>query len=48
MIVEAMLPAARDRLIILGDEASLIDAARLLRDLEADLVVVRKSDGGVG
>ncbi|MGX4805471.1 CBS domain-containing protein [Bradyrhizobium guangdongense] len=45
MIVEAMLPAARERLIILGDDAPLIDAARLLRDLEADLVVVRSSDG---
>lgn len=30
MIVEAMLPAARERLILLGDEAPLIDAARLL------------------
>ncbi len=45
MIVEAMLPAARERLIILGDQAPLIEAARLLRDLEADLVVVRDSDG---
>ncbi len=45
MIVEAMLPAARERLIILGDQAPLIEAARLLRDLEADLVVVLDSDG---
>ncbi|MCS3725341.1 CBS domain-containing protein [Bradyrhizobium betae] len=44
MIVEAILPAARERLIILSDEAPLIDAARLLRDFEADLVVVHNSD----
>jgi len=44
MIVEAVLPAARERLITVGDAAPLVDAARLLRDLEADLVVVRKAD----
>jgi len=38
MIVEAVLPAARERLITVGDAAPLVDAARLLRDLEADLV----------
>ncbi|MDE2379944.1 CBS domain-containing protein [Bradyrhizobium sp.] len=47
MIVEAILPAARQRLITLGDEAPLIDAAGLLRDLEADLVVVRDSSGAL-
>ncbi|QOZ55410.1 cyclic nucleotide-binding/CBS domain-containing protein [Bradyrhizobium sp. CCBAU 53338] len=44
MIVEAILPVARERLITLGDRASLVDAARLLRDVEVDIVVVRKAD----
>lgn len=44
MIVEAILPAARERLITLGDEARLVDAARLLRDVGADIVVVRQAD----
>ena len=39
MIVEKILPAARKRLIIIGDNAPLIAAARLLHGLDSDLVV---------
>lgn len=45
MIVEGILPAARERLITIGNDAPLIAAAKLLRDLDADLVVVRDSEG---
>lgn len=45
MLVERILSAARERLITIGDDAPLIDAARLLRELDTDLVVVRCSDG---
>ena len=45
MFVERLLPAARERLIMIGDDAPLIAAAALLRDLDADLVVVRDADG---
>ncbi len=45
MLVERILPAARERLITIGDDAPLIDAAKLLRDLDTDLLVVRCSDG---
>lgn len=45
MLVERMLPAAAKRLVTVGDDAPLIDAARLLRDLHIDLVVVCSSDG---
>ncbi len=45
MIVEGILPAARERLITIGDNAPLIAAATLLRDLDADLVVVHDPEG---
>lgn len=45
MFVQRILSAARDRLITIGDDAPLIDVATLLRDLDADLVVVRSADG---
>ena len=44
MLVERMLPAARKRLFTIRDDAPLIDAATLLRDLGTDLVVVCSSD----
>ncbi|MGH7115881.1 MAG: CBS domain-containing protein [Stellaceae bacterium] len=44
MFVERMLPAARKRLVTIGDDAPLIDAARLLGDRHADLVVVCSSN----
>ncbi|HVB82463.1 MAG TPA: CBS domain-containing protein [Candidatus Binataceae bacterium] len=44
MLVERMLPAARNRLVTIRDDAPLIDAATLLRDLDSDLVVVCNSD----
>ncbi len=44
MLVERILPAARNRLITIRDDAPLIDAATLLRDLDSDLVVVCNSD----
>ena len=45
MFVERMLPAAYNRLVTIRDDAPLIDAATLLRDLDSDLVVVCNSDG---
>lgn len=45
MIVEAILPAARERLITIGADAQLIAAATLLRDPDKDIVVVRDSEG---
>ena len=42
--VERILPAASKRLITLGDEAPLMDAAKLLREPGADLVVVCNAD----
>jgi CBS domain-containing protein len=44
MIVERMLPASRRRLVTIGDDALLIDAAKLLSDLHTDIVVVCSSD----
>lgn len=45
MIVERILPAARKRLITIGDNAPLIAAAGLLCDLDSDLVVVQDRGG---
>jgi CBS domain-containing protein len=47
MLVERMLPAADKRLVTVGDNAPLIDAARLLRDLNVDLLVVCSCDGSL-
>lgn len=44
MLVERILPAAQKRLVTIRDDAPLIDAAILLRDLDSDLVVVCNSD----
>lgn len=44
MSVERMLSTARARLVTIGDDAPLLNAAVLLRDLHADLVVVCSSD----
>jgi CBS domain-containing protein len=44
MFMERMLPAARKRLVTIGDDAPLIDAAKLLGDRHIDLVVVCSSD----
>ncbi len=38
--VDRILPAGRKRLITIRDEAPLMDAAKLLREPDADLVVV--------
>jgi CBS domain-containing protein len=40
MLVERLLPAARKRLVTIEDDAALIDAAKLLRGPQTDLVVV--------
>jgi CBS domain-containing protein len=45
MIVEGILPAARERLITIGADAQLIAAATLLRELDKDIVVVHDSKG---
>lgn len=42
--VESILPAASKRLITIRDEARLMDAAKLLREPGADLVVVCNAD----
>ena len=44
MRVERILPAGRKRLITIRDEAPLMDAAKLLREPDADLVVVCNAD----
>jgi CBS domain-containing protein len=44
MLVESLLPAARERLVTIADEAPLIQAAELLRT-GTDLVVVCGSAG---
>jgi CBS domain-containing protein len=44
MFVERMLAAARKRLVTIGDDAPLIEAAKLLGDRHTDLVVVCRSD----
>jgi CBS domain-containing protein len=44
MFVERMLSAARKRLVTIGDDAPLIDAAKLLGDSHTDFVVVCRSD----
>ncbi len=45
MIVNGLLPAARERLVVIGNDAPLIAAAALLRDLDKDIVVVRDPEG---
>ena len=45
MLVERMLPAAREKLVTIGDNAPLIDAAKLLDRKEENLVIVCDSDG---
>ncbi len=42
--VDRILPAGRKRLITIRDEAPLMDAAKLLREPDADLVVVCSAD----
>ena len=42
--VERILPAGRKRLITIRDEAPLMDAAKHLREPDADLVVVCNAD----
>ena len=42
--VDRILPAGRQRLITIRDDAPLMDAAKLLREPDADLVVVCNAD----
>ena len=44
MLVERMLPVARAQLLTICDDAPLIDAAKILRDLDRDLVVICDAD----
>ena len=44
MFVQRLLPAARKRLVTIGENAQLIEAAKLLLDCHTDLVVVRGDD----
>lgn len=44
MFVDRMLAAAQKRLVTIGDDVPLINAARLLSDLHTDLVVVCGTD----
>lgn len=45
MLVEETVPAARQRLVTLADSAPLIEAARLLRHADTDLVVACGPEG---
>ena len=45
MIVNGLLPAARERLVMIDNDAPLTAAAALLRDFDKDIVVVRDSTG---
>ena len=42
--VDRILPAGRKRLLTIGEEAPLMDVAKLLREPDADLVVVCNGD----
>lgn len=45
MFIDQMVPTARGRLVVVSDDAPLIEAARLLGSSNTDLVVVCGSDG---
>jgi CBS domain-containing protein len=45
MIVDRLLAAARERLVMIASDAPLTAAAALLRDLDKDIVVVHDSEG---
>lgn len=45
IFVEASLPVARERLVMLADDAQLIEAAKLLRNTGSDIVVICDVDG---
>lgn len=47
MLVERILSTARERLVTIGDNAPLIDAAKRLRDTRVSLVVVCNDDGAM-
>src|SRR3569833_2449421 len=45
MIVDRLLAAARERLVMIASDAPLTAAAALLRDLDMDIVVVHDPEG---
>jgi signal-transduction protein with cAMP-binding, CBS, and nucleotidyltransferase domain len=45
MLIESVVPTARQRLVTIAESARLIGAARLLRDASTDIVVVCNSNG---
>jgi CBS domain-containing protein len=45
MLVDKVMTAARQRLVTVGDDAPLIEAARLLHGADLDMVVARQSAG---
>ena len=45
MLVEKITPLARERLLMVNQDAPVIEAARLLRDGRSDLVVVCDHNG---
>ena len=47
MFVERILPAARERLVTVRDNALLIEAAKLLGNRHTNLVVVCDDDGAM-
>lgn len=47
MLVEDVVAGARKRLVMIGADASLIEAARHLGHADTDIVVVCGSDGGL-
>ena len=47
MLVERILPVARERLVTIRDNALLMEAAKLLGDRHTNLVVVCNDDGAM-
>ncbi len=47
MLIERLLPAARERLATIGLDVPLIEAARLLRSPETNLVIVCGTEGAI-
>lgn len=47
MFVDGMLNQARKRLVVISDDAPLIDAAKCLLDPNIGLVVVHGADGSL-
>lgn len=47
MLVEGILPTAHKRLVTIGEDAPVIEAAKLLRETNVNLVIVCNHDGAM-